>query len=130
MTLRQFRRGWSGTGSECRSSPGSTCRDQRSNHRDHGRSRFATEVVALAEEDVRSRGAFFEGAIGATGTKVADAANVLEGIPGLGVGLGGFVSELFLLDAAATAVAVGGAYGTLACLAVFVTQRNLLNPAE
>ena len=130
MTLRQFRRGWSGTGSECRSSPGSTCRDQRSNHRDHGRSRFATEVVALAEEDVRSRGAFFEGAIGATGTKVADAANVLEGIPGLGVGLGGFVSELLLLDAAATAVAVGGAYGTLAGLAVFVTQRNLLNPAE
>jgi hypothetical protein len=55
---------------------------------------------------------------------------VLEGIPGLGVGLGGFVSELFLLDAAATAVAVGGAYGTLAGLAVFVTQRNLLNPAE
>ena len=83
-----------------------------------------------SEEDVRSRGAFFEGAIGATGTKVADAANVLEGIPGLGVGLGGFVSELFLLDAAATAVAVGGAYGTLAGLAVFVTQRNLLNPAE
>jgi hypothetical protein len=56
---------------------------------------------------------------------------VLEGIPGLGVGLGGFVSELLLLDAApATAVAVGGAYGTLAGLAVFVTQRNLLNPAE
>jgi len=130
VTLRQLRRGWSGTGSECRSSPGSTCRDRRSNHRDHGRSRFATEVVALAEEDVRSRGAFFEGAIGATSTKVADAANVLEGIPGLGVGLGGFVSELFLLDAAATAVAVGGAYGTLAGLAVFVTQRNLLNPAE
>ena len=48
----------------------------------------ATEVVALAEEDVTSRGAFFEGAIGATGTKVADAANVLEDIPGLGVGLG------------------------------------------
>ena len=90
----------------------------------------ATEVVAVAEEDVTSRGAFFEGAIGATGTKVADAANVLEGIPGLGVGLGGFVSELFLLDAAATAVAVGGAYGALADLAVFVTQRNLLNPAE
>ena len=86
--------------------------------------------MLLAEEGVRSRGTFFEGAIGATGTKVADAANVLEGIPGLGVGLGGFVSELFLLDAAATAVAVGGAYGTLAGLAVFVTQRNLLNPAE
>jgi hypothetical protein len=46
---------------------------------------------------------------------------------GLGVGLGGFVSELFLLDAAATAVAVGGACGTLAGLAVFVTQRSLLN---
>jgi hypothetical protein len=52
---------------------------------------------------------------------------VLEGIPGLGVGLGGFVSELLLLDAAATAVAVGGAYGALAGLAVFVTQRSLLN---
>ena len=131
MTLRQFRRGWSGTGSECRSSPGSTCRDQRSDHRDLCRSRFATEVVALPRRASDPEGhSSREQSIGATGTKVADAANVLEGIPGLGVSLGGFVSELFVFDAAATAVAVGGAYGTLAGLAVFVIQRNLLNPAE
>ena len=59
-----------------------------------------------------------------TGTKVADAANVLEGVPGLGVGLGGLVGELLLLDAAATAVAVGGAHGTLAGLAVVAAEAE------
>jgi hypothetical protein len=83
---------------------------------------IAAEVVALAEEDVIAGGAFFEGAVGATGAEVANATDVLEGIPGLGVGLGGLVGELFLLDAAATAVAVGGAYGTLAGLAVVAIE--------
>merc|ERR1719478_637057 len=78
----------------------------------------AAEVVALAEEDVRAGGALLKGAVRATGAKVTDAANVLEGVPGLGVGLGGLVGELLLLDAAAAAVAVGGAHGTLAGLAV------------
>merc|ERR1711865_1046618 len=80
------------------------------------------EVVAFAEEDVVAGGAFFEGAVRATGAEVANATDVLEGIPGLGVGLGGLVGKLFLLDAAATAVAVGGAYGTLAGLAVVAIE--------
>merc|ERR1719149_233297 len=83
---------------------------------------ITAEVVALAEENVIAGGAFFEGAVRATGAEVANATDVLEGIPGLGVGLGGFVSELFLLDAAATAVAVGGAYGTLAGLAIVAIE--------
>jgi hypothetical protein len=83
---------------------------------------IAAEVIALAEEDVRSRGAFFKGAVGATGTKVAHTSNMLECIPGLGVGLGGFVGELFLLDAAATAIAIGGTYGTLAGLAIVAVE--------
>ena len=87
---------------------------------------IAAEVVALAKEDVRAGGALLEGAVRATGTKVADAADVLEGIPGLGVGLGGLVGELLLLDAAATAVAVGGAHGTLASLAVVAVEALAL----
>merc|ERR1712070_853744 len=87
---------------------------------------IAAEVVALAKEDIRSRGALLEGTVRATGTKVADAANVLEGIPGLGVGLGGLVGELLLLDAAATAIAVGGAHGTLASLAVVAVEALAL----
>merc|ERR1712028_260053 len=83
---------------------------------------ITAEVVALAEENVIAGGAFFEGAVRATGAEVANATDVLEGIPGLGVGLGGLVGKLFLLDAAATAVAVGGAYGTLAGLAVVAIE--------
>merc|ERR1719498_2240092 len=60
------------------------------------------------------------------GAKVTDAANVLEGVPGLGVGLGGLVGELLLLDAAAAAVAVGGAHGTLASLAVVAVKALAL----
>ena len=87
---------------------------------------IAAEVVALAEEDVRARGALLEGAVRATGTKVADAANVLEGVPGLGVGLRGLVGELLLLDAAATAIAVGGAHGAHASLAVVAVEALAL----
>merc|ERR1719310_2405427 len=86
----------------------------------------AAEVVALSEEDVRAGGALLKGAVGATGAKVTDAANVLEGVPGLGVGLGGLVGELLLLDAAAAAVAVGGAHGTLAGLAVVAVEALAL----
>jgi len=83
---------------------------------------IAAEVVALTEEDVSARGAFFKGAVGTTGAKVANTADMLGSIPGFGVGLGGFVSELFLGDTAATAVAVGGTYGTFASLAVVAVE--------
>ena len=79
---------------------------------------ITTEVVALAEKDVGARGAFFEGAVRTTGTKVANAAYLLGSIPRLGVGFGGFVGEVFLGDAATTAVAVAGTGGTLAGLAI------------
>merc|ERR1719174_1632457 len=86
----------------------------------------AAEVVALAEEDIGAGGALLEGAVRATSAKVADAADFLEGIPRLGVGLGGFVGELLLDDAAATVVAVGRAHGALAGLAVVAIEALAL----
>merc|ERR1719182_1257447 len=84
------------------------------------------EVVALAEEDVRARGALLEGAVRAAGAEVADAADVLVGVPRGGVGLGGLVRELLLLDAAAAVVAVARAQGTLAGLAVVAVEALAL----
>merc|ERR1719171_815991 len=86
----------------------------------------AAEVVALAEEDVGAGGAFFERAVRATSAKVADAADVLEGVPRGGVGLGGLVGELLLLDAAAAVVAVARAQRTLAGLAVVAVEALAL----
>ena len=84
------------------------------------------EVVALAEEHISTRWALFERTVRTTGAKVAHAANVLVCVPGVRVGLGCLVGELFLLDAAAAVVAVGRADGTLAGLAVIVVETFAL----
>merc|ERR1719359_1492286 len=86
----------------------------------------AAKVVALAEEDVRAGGALLEGAVRAAGAEVADAADVLVGVPRGGVGLGGLVRELLLLDAAATVVAVARAQGALSRLAVVAVEALAL----
>jgi len=86
----------------------------------------AAEVVALAEEHVRAGGALLEGAVRAAGAEVADAADVLVGVPRGGVGLGGLVRELLLLDAAAAVVAVARAERTLAGLAVVAVEALAL----
>merc|ERR1711988_624302 len=87
---------------------------------------IAAKVVALAKEDVTAGRAFLKGAVRTTGTKVANAADFLKGIPRLGVGLRGFVCKLFLDDAAATVVAVGWAHGALTGLAVVSVEALAL----
>merc|ERR1719359_2678519 len=86
----------------------------------------AAEVVALAEEDVGAGGALLEGAVRAARAEVADAADVLVGVPRGGVGLGGLVRELLLLDAAAAVVAVARAQGALSRLAVVAVEALAL----
>merc|ERR1719440_1309325 len=87
---------------------------------------IAAKVVALAKEDVAAGGALLERAVRAAGAEVADAANVLVGVPRGGVGLGGLVCELLLLDAAAAVVAVARAQGTLAGLAIVAVEALAL----
>merc|ERR1719327_1659266 len=86
----------------------------------------AAEVVALAEQHVRARRALLEGAVRAARAEVADTADVLVGVPRGGVGLGGLVRELLLLDAAAAVVAVARAQGALAGLAVVAIEALAL----
>merc|ERR1719181_450959 len=86
----------------------------------------AAEVVALAEQHVRARRALLERAVRAAGAQVADAADVLVGVPRVGVRLGRLVRELLLLDAVTAVVAVGRAHGTLACLAVVAVEALAL----
>merc|ERR1719182_976124 len=86
----------------------------------------AAEVVTLAEQDVGAGRALLEGAVRATRAEVADAADVLVGVPRGGVGLGGLVGELLLLDAAAAVVAVARAQGALARLAVVAVKALAL----
>ena len=84
------------------------------------------EVVALTKEHISTRRALFQRAVWATGTKVTDTADVFVCVPRVRVGLGGFVRKLFLLDAAATVVAVGRADSALAGLAVVVVEALAL----
>merc|ERR1719171_3229692 len=86
----------------------------------------AAEVVALAEEDVGAGGALLEGAVRAARAEVTDAADVLVGVPRGGVGLGGLIRELLLLDAAAAVVAVAREQGALAGLAVVAVEALAL----
>ena len=77
-----------------------------------------TEVVALAKENISTRRAFFKGAVRTTRTQVTYAANMLLSVPRFRVSFRCFISKLFLLDATAAAVAVGGTNCTLTRLAV------------
>ena len=87
---------------------------------------IAAEVVALAEQHVRAGRALLERAVRATGAQITDTADVLVGIPRRRVRLRGLVRELLLLDAAAAVVAVTGARGTLARLAVVAVEALAL----
>merc|ERR1719472_330719 len=86
----------------------------------------AAEVVALAKQDVAAGRALLKRAVRTTGAEVTNAADVLVGVPRGGVGLGGLVRELLLLDAAAAVVAVARAQGTLAGLAIVAVEALAL----
>merc|ERR1719197_1661560 len=90
------------------------------------RGAVAAEVVALAKQNVAAGRALLKRAVRTTGAEITNAADVLVGVPRGGVGLGGLVRELLLLDAAAAVVAVARARGTLAGLAVVAVEALAL----
>ena len=86
----------------------------------------AALLVAVAEEDVRARGALLERAVGAAEAQVAHAAHVLHRVPRRVVGLVRLHCQLFLGVADPPAGAVVGAYGALAGDAIVVLEALAL----
>jgi len=75
---------------------------------------ISTRLVSVTVERIRARGAFLEVASGATVASIAEAAHMLEGVPGLSVDAVSLRGEVLLGPADTTFVAVVGAYRSLA----------------
>lgn len=71
-------------------------------------------LVAVAVEGVGAGGALLQVAGGASVAGIAEAAHVLHGVPGRGVGAAGFGGEVLLGPASAAVIAVVGAECALA----------------
>lgn len=74
----------------------------------------SARLVAVPVQGVSARGALLQVAGGASVTSVAEAADVLHGVPGLGVGAAGLGSQVLLGPAGTAVIAVVGAQSTLA----------------
>lgn len=74
----------------------------------------SARLVAVAVQGVRAGGALLQVAGGTSVAGVAEAADVLHGVPGLGVGAASLGGKVLLGPAGSAVVTVIGAQGTLA----------------